>query len=171
MMGGEAEPAGAQQEGVGMYHYTECGLDSVRLLSGYKMVETPYGEAVEINDIDGLHRCIGNTICSRSGLTGPELRFLRHELGLSQKNLSRLLGNSDQTVANWEKGDITVPVPAETVIKKLYLEHIDDTTTTVTDLLKAIADLDDNLDNMQRRVGDFALAPNNNHWEPVSACA
>ena len=157
-----------------MYHYTECGLDDVRLLSGYQIVETPYGETVEIDDVEGLHCVIGRTICEQSGLTGQELRFLRRELGLSQKNLGNLLGNTDQTVANWEKGVITpIPVMAETIIKKMYLEYIDDDRHTVTELLRTIADLDNNLDTMRERLGDFVLAPDNHHWEPAgdSVCA
>ena len=38
-----------------MYHYTDCYLDNVWLINGYRLKNTPEGKFAEINDIDGLH--------------------------------------------------------------------------------------------------------------------
>ena len=44
---------------VDRYHYSECGLDNIYLYNGFEFVETPRGRAVNIRDIEGLHRAIG----------------------------------------------------------------------------------------------------------------
>ncbi|TRN63619.1 transcriptional regulator, partial [Pseudomonas syringae] len=38
-----------------MYKYKGSGLDGIFLKNGYTILETPYGEGVKIEDIDGLH--------------------------------------------------------------------------------------------------------------------
>lgn len=152
-----------------MYHYTECGLDNVQLLGGYELVETPYGETVEITNIDALHRLIGQELCEQQHLSGKEIRFLRREMGLSQKALGHLLDKTDQTVANWEKGEVPCPALAETIIKKMYLEHIDDNSSTVTEMLITLADLDNERDSLERQLHQLQLIQRNEHWEVASA--
>jgi len=105
-----------------MYHYVECGLDNVRLRNGFVVKETPYGEAVAIHDVEGLHLAIGVMLAEKaSKLTGAEFRFLRKELGLSQDSLARILGNTDQAIAKWEKGG-KIPLSSERFLRGLYLE-------------------------------------------------
>eukprot|EP01032_Pedospumella_encystans_P022930 gene22930-biopygen18703 len=43
-----------------MYHYTDGGLQNVRLVNGYRVQKTPYGQAVAIDDLEGLTQ----TICT-----------------------------------------------------------------------------------------------------------
>jgi DNA-binding transcriptional regulator YiaG len=129
------------------YHYTECGLDYVWLANGFDMFPGPEGDLISIRDIDGLHRAIGQWLVhERKALTGPELRFLRHELQLSQAALAHLLGVDAQTVARWEKSGRTGrnrPNPAaERTIRLLYLEHIGDE-DGISATLKIVADLED----------------------------
>ncbi len=89
------------------YRYIECGLDNVYLLNGFTIRSTPYGRAVAIDNIDGLHRTIARFLVrEKKELTGKEIRFLRHELKYSQNRLAALLGVTEQTVARWEKGEI-----------------------------------------------------------------
>ncbi len=53
------------------FHYTACGLDNVWLASGYKLKTTRHGTAVAVNDVDGLHQLIANTLIDKPGrLTG-----------------------------------------------------------------------------------------------------
>ena len=42
-----------------MYHYTDSGLDNVVLESGYREVNTEYGNGVSIDNLDALHLAIG----------------------------------------------------------------------------------------------------------------
>ena len=94
------------------YHYTESGLGNVWLASGFRIVKSERGESLVIEDIEGLHVAIGRGVVEEEKkLTGPEIRFLRTELLLSQNALSQLLGVTEQTVARWEKGKIPIPSP------------------------------------------------------------
>lgn len=60
-------------------HYTQCGLPDVWLLNGFCRRETPYGDAVSVENINGLHRAIALYLVKKKAeLTGSELRFLRN---------------------------------------------------------------------------------------------
>ena len=43
-----------------MYHYTDCYLDNIWLINGYRLKNTSDGEMAEIIDIDGLHEAMMN---------------------------------------------------------------------------------------------------------------
>ena len=101
-----------------MYHYTECGLQKVWLENGYKLHKTPHGKGVSILDVAGLHHMIGRSIALRPRLTGAELRFLRKELDLSQRNLATLLGVSEQIVSLWERQG-RIPKGIARLVKRL----------------------------------------------------
>lgn len=107
------------------YHYTESGLKSIYLLNGYEVIETPYGKATSIVDVQGLHKLIGSSLCRKKHLTGTEFRFLRKEMGLSQSGLGKTLGVTDQALAKWEKTG-RVPKTADRFIRLLYLESINE---------------------------------------------
>ena len=106
-----------------MYHYTECGLNNIWLVNGFKVHKTPYGKGVAIEDADGLHRVIALRLVNhKPRLSGGEFRFLRKELDLSQAALARVLGNDEQSVARWEKGG-RAPKMGERFLRALYREH------------------------------------------------
>jgi DNA-binding transcriptional regulator YiaG len=125
------------------FHYTMCGLDNVFLLSGFRIRTTAYGKVFSIDDIDGLHAAIGNYLVNeRKSLSGKEVRFLRHEMDLSQSRLGRLLGVDEQTVARWEKGQANASGPADKMIRLLYTEWVG-ATAEVSRLLDHLAELDE----------------------------
>jgi DNA-binding transcriptional regulator YiaG len=123
-----------------MYHYTEIGLQNVWLENGYNVRKTSYGDAVSIDDADGLHRAIGRKLAQKSHLTGAEFRFLRKELDLSQHRLADMIGTTEQTVALWEKRG-KIPKTADRMFRALYLETIDGN-VKLKELIERIADLD-----------------------------
>lgn len=128
------------------YHYTESGLNNIYLLNGYKVIDTPRGKSISVHDIDGLHKAIGwFLISSRRDLSGDEIRFLRHEMLMSQDTLARLLGVSEQAVRRWERGKIDIPKPSESLLRLLYKEHINDRDGSVSAMLKKIADLEEKI--------------------------
>ena len=43
-----------------MHHYTDCFLDNIWLINGYKLKNTSEGVIAEIEDIDGLHAVMMN---------------------------------------------------------------------------------------------------------------
>lgn len=113
-----------------MFEYRDCGLKDIWLASGYSWEEIEgIGPCLEIEDIDGLHRAIAHHLVNyRKRLSGPEIRFLRTEMGLSQKRLADTLGVDEQTVSLWERSKRRPAVSAERMLRLLYLEHADGTT-------------------------------------------
>jgi DNA-binding transcriptional regulator YiaG len=130
----------------GVYHYTECGLDYVYLEGGVDYVNGPRGKQIIIRDIEGLHDAIGRILVNeRRNLSGRELRFLRHEMLMSQATLSYLLDVAEQTIHRWEAGKSDIPKPAEALIRLLYNEHLGNN-EKVKASLKKIAALEDQID-------------------------
>lgn len=140
------------------YRYDECGLDNVYLANGFELVETPRGKELRIHDVDGLHQAIGNwLVTEKKNLSGKEIRFLRHELLMSQRALASLLGVDEQTVARWEKSGATGKnkpnASAERTIRLLYLEKMEGN-NKVEEFLQIIADLEDAIDSCMTFVDD-----------------
>jgi len=131
------------------YQYTECGLDYVYLVGGVEIRHTSEGEFVQINNPEGLHRAIGKFLVGRKkALSGREVRFLRHEMDMSQPTLAYLLGVTEQTLQKWEAGRTAqVPAPAEALIRLLYSEYIGER-SGIRKRLKRIADLEDEIDDL-----------------------
>jgi len=110
------------------FHYTACGLDNVWLANGYKLKTTRHGTAVAVNDVDGLHQLIANTLIDKPGrLTGKEFRFLRTQLGLSQEALGVMLGFSENAVSLWERKD-TVPAACDQWLRMSVLAKLEGNT-------------------------------------------
>lgn len=106
-------------------HYNWCGLDDIYLLSGYERIPTEDGDDIVIQNLDGLHRAIGEYLASaKKTLNGKEVRFLRHEMDLSQKELGKILRVTDQTVARWEKGEVVMQGPEELLLRITYLAFL-----------------------------------------------
>lgn len=107
------------------YHYTECGLDNV-LIEGVRVTIDDDGDAVvTIRNVNGLHKAIAQAIISRHGLmNGPELRFLRTEMGLTQAELAKHIHREALGVGRWERGEIVIDSNAETVIRLLAQEKL-----------------------------------------------
>ena len=106
------------------YHYQGCGLPNVYLTNGVKESKTQYGPSITIDDIEGLHGVIADQLVLKtSGLSPLEFRYLRSYLELSQKRLGEMVGTSDQSIANWEKGNTPIVRAAETLLRMLVREH------------------------------------------------
>jgi putative transcriptional regulator len=145
------------------FRYTACGLDNVFLLNGYKLRTTPYGKAFAIDNIDGLHAAIGQRLIrEKKTLNGKEIRFLRHELSLSQNGLATLLGIDEQSVARWEKGQAGISGPADKMIRLIYAEAIG-SKTEIARMLKHIAELDEHIDR------DFLFQATGTTWKAAHA--
>jgi putative transcriptional regulator len=126
-----------------LYHYTESGLDDVYLVNGFEYLESGGRRQVMIKDIEGLHKAIGRyLVFYKRSLTGREFRFLRHEMGMSQKTLATFLNVTEQTINRWETGKSEIPGAALSLARLLYEEHIDEK-SEIRVMLKRIADLED----------------------------
>jgi putative transcriptional regulator len=143
-----------------MYHFTESGLDNIYLKNGFKVINTPEGEAVSIKDIDNLHNAIAQSIIHKDEpLLGKEFRLLRIEMDLSQKALGQLMEKSDQTIAIWEKGDEAVPALADKAIRDLYSESIGG--GTIAGLLQRLSEVDRQLHEIKLEI---ELREQDNSW-------
>ncbi len=149
------------------YQYKECGLDNIYLTNGYIENGGSRGRSVSIEDLEGLHRAIGEWIArDKKFLDGREARFLRLEMGLSQAQLALLLGKDEQSIARWEKKRLEkaqkIPADSERMIRFLYLETIGDE-TPMREFLQVLAELED--------VSGFATSfqETEHGWEPAAA--
>jgi DNA-binding transcriptional regulator YiaG len=123
-----------------MYHYTECGLGNVWLVNGYHIEDIDGEQFVSFADADGLHRVIGRSLAEKASLSGLEVRFLRKDLGMSQRMLADFLGTSEQTVSLWERG-ANVRNSDARLLRVLYLDKIDGN-VKVARFLERLAELD-----------------------------
>jgi DNA-binding transcriptional regulator YiaG len=112
-------------------------------VNGFKPVETPRGVGIQIEHLEGLHHAIGRYLTEeKKQLTGKELRFLRHELDMTQETLSHLVGVDVQTVARWEKGESGVPGPADRLMRVIYKEATGGN-VEIVEPLRQLAELDE----------------------------
>ena len=127
-----------------MYHYKGAGLDNVYLQNGYHKAMYGDEEIISVSNIEGLHAAIAAELVEKPArLTGPELRFLRIELDLSQKVLSELLRVSDQTVASWEKGMTKgASGPSELLLRVFARERLLNRDGHVSQFIETLAHLD-----------------------------
>lgn len=107
-----------------MHNYRGALLANVWLASGYTKHQTKWGEGFSYEDLDGLFDAIANAVClSDMPLDGAAVRFLRKRLGLTQQELGKEMGVSDQAVAKWEKGTTEVPVACARLLKALAVKQ------------------------------------------------
>lgn len=113
------------------YHYTECGLPNV-WIQGIRELDDDGEETIRISNVHGLHKLIAEGILGSDGcLTGPELRYLRSEMSMTQAQLGSLLHRERLTVSRWERGESTMDGSAEALLRiyttiKLGLGGVDD---------------------------------------------
>ncbi|OHT22184.1 helix-turn-helix domain-containing protein [Edaphosphingomonas haloaromaticamans] len=110
------------------YEYKECGLSGIFLQNGFSRKERDGEEFISIIDMEGLHRSIGEHLVSnRKELAPAEIKFLRKTMDLTQAELGRMMGQSSQQVARWEKGASAIPGPADRLLRILFIvRNMDD---------------------------------------------
>jgi len=152
------------QGGDAKYHYTDCGLDNIWLIGGVEFHETSYGPATSIHDVDDLHRAIAVNIIDSPKMTGPEFRFLRVELDLSQRMLAQLIKATEQQIHRWENEKCEIPGPAQVALAGYYLEAVDPN-GRMKEHLDRLSQLDTELDGGEGR--SFTL--DHDKWTPAAA--
>lgn len=109
-----------------LYRYKGCGLENVYLVNGYSVRKLGSGEeAVAIEDIEGLHKAIAlHVVESSAPLTAKTYKFLRKELGMSQRQVAQIQGVEEQTVSLWERAQQPVPQSADVILRALTKEKL-----------------------------------------------
>jgi DNA-binding transcriptional regulator YiaG len=134
------------------YHYKESGLDNVWLVNGFRVRRTSYGEAISIEDVEGLYKAIARSLVEKAGtLNGKEIRFLRKHLGLSQRTIGAVLGSNEETVSNWERGKSAIPHGADRLLRA-YWREVKEGAAKLKDLVERLAELDDQVNDMELRL-------------------
>lgn len=143
-----------------MFRYKGCGLDNVFLVNGYRITESVAGEkGIYIEDIEGLHKAIAHSIVDDpSPLDAQTFRFLRKELGMSQRNFGELLDLTEGAVSLWERARQPVPQAAQIFVRALVKEKCSGN----AELMKTIERLN-SLDREERK--QIQLEKTNDHWE------
>jgi putative transcriptional regulator len=107
-----------------MYQFTESGLKNVWLRNGYHEHESSFGKVITIDHMDRLLLLIAAHVIAKGGrLSGLEVRFLRHELDISQLELAGLVGVQAQTVSLWERSRQKIPKAPDAVLRALVREQ------------------------------------------------
>lgn len=147
------------------YHYTDSGLDNIWLENGYTVHETAYGKGISIQDTNGLHEAIGKWLIEiPKPLNGAELRFIRLEMELTQRDLGGILGVDEQAVRRWEKARAkTMSGPADRLLRVLYEDYLegDGSVRSIVDRLAALNQVDS---------VDVRFCDTDDGWQP-RACA
>ena len=109
-----------------MIRWDDMGLKDVWLANGYERVQTPYGDGLRFDDVEGLTRTVCLALARKPGkLTGVEFRYLRGAgMSLSQAGLGKLMGIDAQSIARWEKSG-KVPKWANRLIRLVFEAHAD----------------------------------------------
>lgn len=97
------------------------GLD-VHLVGGTTVEGSGADQTVAYADLDDLYKQLGLAIALRRGAMSPEeARFLRKRLKMTQADLGRLGGKTEQVAAKWEKGTLPVPQAEATLLRLKWL--------------------------------------------------
>lgn len=124
------------------FHYTQCGVDDVYLLSGFKLEKTAYGETFSIKNMEGLHEAIALwLITERETFSGKEVRFLRKQMKLTQEQLGDMIEIGGQMVARYEKDISTMPDAPAMLLRMNFLASILPDNETLKDLKQKIAEI------------------------------
>lgn len=144
------------------FHYRRCGLDNIYLVNGFDVDIDEDGEKhVSVLDVDGLHKVIGFHLVSNRKILAPkEIRFLRKALNLSQAELGRLINQSGQQIARWEKGENNISGPADRLLRLIFVGTLvrDGIIELPMEFLDRIDGLDDSPED------DIRLCRNGEDW-------
>lgn len=154
------------------YHYTECGLDNIYLVNGFKITELANGdEEIFIHDVHGLHRSIGLMLIQKRGLLfGNEIKFIRTSLDLSQTALSKILGCTYQTVLLWEKNKQIISKTADRLLRAIFLSYLcPEKDRTIFNMINEVSRLDSEIIASDQKINKILFKEELNKWLMVAA--
>ena len=149
------------------YQYKECGLDYVWLSNGFEYINSPRGRRIQIDDPEGLHKVIADYVVSEiKDLKGPEIRFLRHRMDISQSILARLLNTTEQSIRRWENDKSPINKSAEALFRILYQAYAsEDHTVPVREVLAELSSLELEISKIDKKELNLS---NNDEWRKTA---
>ena len=103
------------------YHYIESGLENI-YLDGIDVFRCSCGEEIiNIPAMPELHFLIAlKLIKKKSLLSNLEIRFLRKNMGLTGKVLSKYIGVDNATLSRWEHNAQTIDKSHDRLLRLIY---------------------------------------------------
>jgi DNA-binding transcriptional regulator YiaG len=143
-----------------MIHYRGAGLDNVYLVNGYTTHAMASGEeAISIHNLEGLHKAIASALASQVGeMDGQTFRFLRKYIDMGQRAIGGILGATENTVSNWERGQCKVPGASAELLRGVVREHVSGNASLIH-AVNAYNQLDREL-----RKQEFSFEESNGQW-------
>lgn len=111
-----------------VYHYTECGLDNVYLKNvEVRVCSNCKEKSPRIARITQLHATIARAVAMQPcPLRGQDVRFLRKQLGYSQKEWATFLRTDVSTLSRWENGQQSIGPQSDSLMRLLYFRIRDE---------------------------------------------
>lgn len=107
-----------------MLKYCHLAADDLYLENGYESSIVCGEEVFSYISEDKLEVAIAQHLVHLpKPLNGPQLRFLRRKLGLSQEALAQNVDKDVQTIARLEKSKDALPRPIELVIRLVFIKQ------------------------------------------------
>ncbi len=108
-----------------LYHYTGCGLDYVYLQGGVTFHETDYGDGVSIQNIPSLYKALLKMICEkRAYLEGQDIRFIRKEFGMDERQFAKMLEVESHHFLAWENDLSDMPFNIQSKLKMICWDYL-----------------------------------------------
>jgi putative transcriptional regulator len=116
------------------YHYLECGLDNVYLKNvNVRTCESCGEKTLRVARILELHETIARGVALQPcPLRGPDVRFLRKQLGYSAKEWATFLRIDISTLSRWENGQQEIGPQSDSLIRFLYFRLLDESKGEIT---------------------------------------
>ncbi|MCB2186441.1 MAG: helix-turn-helix domain-containing protein [Deltaproteobacteria bacterium] len=106
---------------LGTHHYIESGLPNV-WLKGVETHSCVCGEEmVGIPRLAQLNSRIGRDLLTKPFLlNGPEIRFLRKNMGVLAKELAELMAVAPETISRWENDKQAIEASNDRLLRLIY---------------------------------------------------
>lgn len=111
-----------------VYHYTECGLDNVYLKNvQVRLCAHCKEKSLRLARLTQLHATIARAVAMQPcPLRGQDVRFLRKQLGYSQKEWATFLRTDVSTLSRWENDQQPIGVQSDSLMRFLYFRIRDE---------------------------------------------
>lgn len=119
-----AECGGKMKRQIVTHHYLESGLDNVYLekVSAYKCQDCAERFVLVPSPVQ-LHIVMAISLSfKRELLVGPEIKFMRKEIGMNGKSFAKRIGVAPETLSKWENAEGEQTLSHDKLIRLAFRE-------------------------------------------------